>query len=84
LVGSSFASPHVLENIRIPKFAPSHKVHQELAAPSEKAHRAATQGDEKAITSIEKHIDELAAQIWGLTKAELKDIQESLVWRLRS
>ncbi|GEM_PF-3947811 len=30
------------------------------------------------VTDLEEHIDELAAELEGLTKKELKDIKESL------
>lgn len=76
--GGGIARPAVLQRIRIPKFNPSDKVHSELSALSESAHQAAEEGDEETIAAIEERIDELAAQIWGLTKAELKEIQESL------
>lgn len=34
--------------------------------------------DEGALTEVEAEIDEMAAQIWGITDAELKAIQETL------
>jgi len=42
------------------------------------AHRAAAEGDQEAVANIEKRIDELVAEMWGLTKEELKEIQKSL------
>jgi len=76
--GKSFGTPHVLDHIFVPKFNPKDKVHLELADLSERAHRAAAEGDQETIASIDKRIDELAAEMWGLTKEELKEIQESL------
>ncbi len=74
--GKSMGSPHVLENIRIPKFDPKNKLHIRLAELSEKAHAIAkTDGDTSA---IENQIDDLAAEIWGLTKEELREIKVSL------
>ena len=32
----------------------------------------------EVLRELEEHIDELAAQIWGLTEEELKEIQTSL------
>ncbi len=40
--------------------------------------KALALGEEEKIASIEQRIDELAAEKWGLTKEELKEIQESL------
>ena len=70
--------PHIIEHIRVPKFSPENKVHRELVALSEEAHAAAAAGDKATVADVEKRIDELAAEMWGLTKAELKEIQESL------
>jgi len=71
-------STHVLEHLRIPAFNSKDKVHVELADLSQQAHRAAAEGDQETVSNIEKRIDELAAEMWGLTKEELKEIQESL------
>jgi hypothetical protein len=72
-------SPHVLQNIRIPKFDPKNKVHKELAALSEEAHSAASSGDEKRVSDIEEEIDLLSAQLWGLSESESKEIRQSLI-----
>jgi len=74
----SMGSMHVLQNIRILKFNPADKVYQELARLSQNAHYAITIGDEAGLKELEQRIDELAAQIWGLTGEELKEIQMSL------
>ena len=70
--------PHILKNIHIPRFDPNNSAHRELAGFSEIAHITKEEGDEPSITTIQQHIDELAAQLWGLTKEELHEIQESL------
>jgi hypothetical protein len=77
--GKSMGSMHVLENIRITKFDPGKKIHQELAGLSEEAHTATALGEEDTVAFVEGRIDELAAKIWGLSAEELKEIQESLV-----
>jgi hypothetical protein len=80
-VGTQLA-PHLLKNIRIPKFDPADKVHQELASLSHNAHHAVSKpcqiGDETGLEELEQRIDELAAQIWGLTAQELREIRHSL------
>lgn len=62
----------------IPKFDPSNKLYQKLSSLSKNAHYAASIGDEAGLRELEEGIDEDAAQIWGLTKEELKKIQTSL------
>lgn len=76
--GGGIASPAVLQKIRIPKFDSSNKIHQELASLSQRAHQAAAAGEQETPSFIKNRIDELAAELWGLTPEELKEIQESL------
>jgi hypothetical protein len=76
--GKSFGTPHVLENIRIPHYDPTNPTHCQLAALSQQAHQATAAGDAARVREIEAEIDRLAAQLWGLTEAELREIQESL------
>ena len=76
--GKSFGDPHVLQNIRIPEFNPQDKVHLQLVEFSEKAHELAKKNDEGNLKEVEREIDELSAQIWKLTREELKDIRLSL------
>jgi SAM-dependent methyltransferase len=71
-----FFSAHVLDNIKIPKFNNQNKTHLELAHLSEKCHKKTAAGID--VSDLEAQIDELAAELWGLTKDELKEIQESL------
>lgn len=71
-------STHVVDHVRAPRFNHKDKIHRELAALSEQAHQLAADGNKEAIASIEQRADELAAEMWGLTKAELKEIQTSL------
>jgi hypothetical protein len=42
------------------------------------AHEAVARGD-CDLTPLEKEIDELAAQFWGLSKGELAEIQKNLI-----
>ncbi len=76
--GKSFGDPHVLQNVCISKFNSKNMLHLQLAELSEKAHRAAIKNDHETIQTAEEEIDELSAQIWGLTKEELKEIKISL------
>ena len=76
--GGGIASPRVLQNIRIPKFSPQDKLHLQLAELSEKAHKLAKINNEENLREVEEKIDELSAQIWGLTHEELKEVKSSL------
>ena len=70
--------PHVLQRVRIPRHDPANPVHRQLAGLSQEAHAATAAGDAARVREIEAQIDALAAQLWGLTEAELKEIQQSL------
>jgi len=74
-----FGSPNVLEKARIPRFDPSNPVHRRLAELSKQAHEAAKAGDERRLRQIEAEIDREAANLWGLTDEELREIQQSLM-----
>jgi SAM-dependent methyltransferase len=76
--GKSFGTPHVLKNVHVPTFDPKDAAHRRLAKLSQQAHQATADGDTERVQEIEAEIDEMAAQVWGLTDAELKEIQESL------
>lgn len=71
-------SPHVLENIRVPRYEPTDPVHRGLAKLSKQAHRAARESELAKLQTLEMEIDQLAAQVWSLTAEELRGIQRSL------
>ncbi|MFN3742805.1 MAG: Eco57I restriction-modification methylase domain-containing protein, partial [Anaerolineales bacterium] len=70
--------PHIIEHIRIPRYDSSDPVHRRLAELSQAAHEAVRAGDEERLKGIEAEIDRVAAKVWGLTKEELQEIQQSL------
>jgi len=76
--GKSFGDPHVLRNIFIPKFDPKNKFHLYLVDLSKEAHEVAKSDNKEGLKKIEEGIDEVSAEIWGLTKEELKEIKISL------
>jgi len=76
--GKSFASPHVLEHVRVPAFSLDDPAHRRLAALSREAHKATANENDARVHEIEAKIDRLAAELWGLTSEELEDIQQSL------
>jgi hypothetical protein len=75
-MGKSFGSPHILEYIKIPKYDENNAVHNDLSSLSKRCHEKAAVGID--VGDLEEQIDALAAELWGLTKEELKEIKESL------
>ncbi len=69
-------SPHVLKNISIPKYNEANESHVNLSQLSKTCHEKIAAGID--ITDSEEQIDELAAELWGLSKEDLKDIKVSL------
>lgn len=73
---STQQSTHILNNIKIPKYVAENETHKDLARLSKQCHEKASAGI--SVSDLEEQIDELAAELWGLTKEEMKDIRESL------
>lgn len=69
-------SPHILKNIKIPKYDPKNEMHKDLARLSKQCHEKVAAGIN--VSDLEEQIDELAAELWGLSKDELKEIKQSL------
>jgi len=76
--GKSFGTPGILEKVRVPRYDAADPLHRQLAILSQQAHEAAAAGDEARLRQIEAEVDEQAARLWGLTEAELREIQQSL------
>jgi hypothetical protein len=71
-------SPHIMNYIGIPKFNPKDKLHVLLAESSAVCHAAVGSSSDEKMAALETANDELAAQLWNLSAAELKDIKFSL------
>ena len=69
-------SPHVLDHLSLPVYC-GKPAHERLAALSKGCHQV-IRSDTVALLKTETEIDELAAQLWGITPAELRAIQEAL------
>jgi len=69
-------SVHVLNYVSIPKFEAKQKLHIRLAESSEACHSATAAGSD--LEPLEITNDALAAELWELSDAELKDIEDSL------
>ncbi len=71
-------SPHILKHIAVPRFDTGNPIHTRLAALSQQAHQLAAAGDEAGLTAVEAQVDEAAAELWGITERELREIRQSL------
>jgi hypothetical protein len=69
---------HILKVIGIPEFDMENSIHTRLAALSQQAHQLAAAEDEAALAAVEAQVDEAAAELWGITDRELKEIRRSL------
>jgi SAM-dependent methyltransferase len=69
-------STHILENIKVPKYDPTDEIHQSLARLSKQCHEKVAGGID--VADLESQIDELAAELWGLSTEELTEIKASL------
>jgi len=76
LGGKSFATPSILKEIKIPKFNPKDKLHKSLAALSKKAHKLKKRGKEAQLQKVENEIDECVAELYGLSRKELKRLRK--------
>jgi len=82
--GKSFATPQILENVRIPRCTLDNPIHRQLSALSQRAHElapAARGGDAAAqaeLRQVEAQVDVTAASLWGLSDDELAEIRRSL------
>jgi len=75
--GKSFGSANLLQFIAVPQFDPENPLHTRLAVLSQQAHQLAA-ADEAGLAEVEAQVDEAAAELWGITDKELKEIRRSL------
>jgi hypothetical protein len=61
-----YPDPHVLKNVRLPKFSEKNRIHVKLSEISIAAHRAASAGDVEEVKRLEGKIDLWAAKLWDL------------------
>jgi len=67
---------HILNVIAIPHYDPSNALHGRLAESSQQAH--ALVAESRDVSAIEAEIDLAAAELWGISTKELKEIKKSL------
>jgi len=76
--GKGFASAHVLNHIKIPKFDINNKLHNELSKLSKEAHKLVVKNAEEKLAKIEMAIDKTVAELYGITEDELREIRKCL------
>jgi len=84
--GRGFGAPAIIKSSSIPRFTAKDADHQRLANFSQRAHElaarlAANPNDEDAkreLAKVEDQVDHAAAELWGLTAAELSEIRKAL------
>jgi len=69
-------TPFVLDRISVPLFDRTNSIHQDLSYLSQQCHKKTESGID--VFDLEEQIDELSAEIWGLTSEELQDIKDDL------
>jgi SAM-dependent methyltransferase len=74
----TWASPHILTKIRIPKFDVKNQKHVLLAENSLACHAAAASLTELDLATLEKSVNETASAIWEISPGELRAIESSL------
>ncbi|MBI2843119.1 MAG: SAM-dependent DNA methyltransferase [Armatimonadetes bacterium] len=70
---------HVLANIKLPRYDPARAAHRRLSSLSREAHAVVAGNPGRAIRVIEQEIDELAADLWGITPSEMDAIRQALM-----
>lgn len=71
-------STHILDYIKMPKFNARTDLHKRLSKASQRAHELTISGEQQKLLEIEKEVDALAAELWGITPRELEQIQKAL------
>ena len=68
-------SPHIMKNIAVPRYKTTDSVHERLANLSHQCHVGAK--NKSQLTALEAQVDKAAAEVWGISDAELKAIQNA-------
>ena len=71
-------SPHIMQNISVPRFKETDINHARLADLSHQYHAAKRENKQDEVTTLESEIDQVAAIMWGINDTELKAIQRAL------
>ena len=77
-VVSTQIAPHILKNIKIPKYSNKNSIHSQLSALSKQCHEAVSKGDTEILKKLEIEVDKMAAKLWNISDNELVAIQNAL------
>lgn len=85
-VGKSFGSPHLLQQVAVPKYVAANPAQIKLARLSQRAHELAAriasnpqdEGAKRELAEVDDQVDRAAAQLWGLTDSDLEEIRKAL------
>jgi len=71
-------SPHIMEQVGIPRYDKGNKLHRQLAGLSKSAHELDAGKMGRTLLRIEEEIDTAAGELWGLSPGELGAIRGAL------
>lgn len=74
--GKSFASPHILQHIRIPLFQPGNDRHQQIARLAASLHQNAGPASQQQGQHREDELNAAVATVWGLSASEAEHLRE--------
>jgi len=77
-VVSTQISTHILNYIKVPKFNAKNPLHSRVSKASRQAHQLKAAGKAEELAEVEKQLDALAAELWGITPKELEQMQKAL------
>lgn len=75
--GKSFGSPHILENLHVPKFDKNDKTIIAISELAKDIQSNIGSLNKEALQIKERELDEAASQLWGISTAELDEIRSS-------
>lgn len=76
--GKSFGSPHILDNLHIPRFSAESPTHCSVSDLSRAIHARVAENTEADISDLEQQLDVAVGAVYGLSQVELTQIAESM------
>ena len=67
-----------MKNVRIPRYESGNSTHARLRDLAMEAEKVVKSNQGREITPVEREVDVLAAEVFGLSSSELKEAIESL------
>ncbi|HYX31364.1 MAG TPA: hypothetical protein VE863_22705 [Pyrinomonadaceae bacterium] len=71
--------PGDIAKLRVPLFDPGSETHQELSTLSKRCHQLVADDMAQSLMPVEEELDATAAELWGITPQELKEIRQALL-----